>query len=35
MDRLRAAGYLKAFTKLEDGVAATVKNYLLKNNPYR
>jgi ADP-L-glycero-D-manno-heptose 6-epimerase len=35
MDRLRAAGYLKPFTKLEDGVAATVQNYLSQNDPYR
>ncbi|MBD25510.1 MAG: ADP-glyceromanno-heptose 6-epimerase [Candidatus Marinimicrobia bacterium] len=35
MDRLRAAGYLKPFTSLEDGVAKTVQNYLSKEDPYR
>ena len=35
VDRLRAAGYLKPFTKLEDGVTATVQNYLSQENPYR
>ncbi len=35
MDRLRAAGYLKPFTKLEDGVAITVQNYLSQDDPYR
>ena len=35
MDRLRAAGYLKPFTKLEDGVAITVQKYLSQADPYR
>ena len=35
MDRLRAAGYVKPFTSLEDGVAATVRNYLSQPDPYR
>lgn len=30
MDKLRAAGYDKEFTSLEDGVADYVKNYLMK-----
>ena len=30
MDKLRAAGYEKAFTSLEDGIADYVKNYLLQ-----
>ena len=35
MNRLRAAGYVKSFTSLEDGVAATVQNYLSQSDPYR
>lgn len=35
MDRLRAAGYAKPFTSLEDGVTATVQRYLSKSDPYR
>ena len=35
MDRLRAAGYLKPFTKLEDGVTITVQKYLSQDDPYR
>jgi ADP-L-glycero-D-manno-heptose 6-epimerase len=35
MDRLRAAGYAKPFTSLEDGVAATVQKYLSQSDPYR
>lgn len=35
MDRLRAAGYTKPFTALEDGVTATVRKYLSQPDPYR
>ena len=35
MDRLRAAGYLKPFTKLEDGVTITVQKYLSQEDPHR
>ncbi len=35
MDRLRAAGYTKPFTSLEDGVTATVRTYLSQPDPYR
>jgi ADP-L-glycero-D-manno-heptose 6-epimerase len=35
MERLRAAGYTRPFTALEDGVAATVRKYLSQSNPYR
>jgi ADP-L-glycero-D-manno-heptose 6-epimerase len=35
MDRLRAAGYDKQFTALEDGVADYVTNYLARPDPYR
>jgi len=35
MDRLRAAGYGKPFTTLEQGVAATVQKYLAQPDPYR
>lgn len=35
MDRLRAAGYLRPFTALEDGVAVTVERYLSQSDPYR
>jgi ADP-L-glycero-D-manno-heptose 6-epimerase len=34
-ERLRAAGYDRAFTSLEDGVARYVKDYLRRPNPYR
>jgi len=34
MDRLRAAGYDKPFTSLEDGVMDYVQNYLVKDDPY-
>ncbi len=35
MARLRAAGYDKPFTELEDGVARYVKDYLSQPDPYR
>lgn len=35
MDRLRAAGYDKPFTSLEDGVTRYVQNYLSQPDPYR
>lgn len=35
MDRLRKAGYARAFTALEDGVAVTVERYLSQSDPYR
>jgi ADP-L-glycero-D-manno-heptose 6-epimerase len=35
MDRLRAAGYAKPFTTLEDGVGAYVRDYLAADDPYR
>ena len=35
MDRLRAAGYDRPFTSLEDGVADYVRNYLAADDPYR
>ncbi len=35
IERLRAAGYEKPFTSLEDGVALYVKAYLSQANPYR
>jgi ADP-L-glycero-D-manno-heptose 6-epimerase len=35
MDRLRAAGYDKPFTALEDGVADYVTNFLACPDPYR
>jgi ADP-L-glycero-D-manno-heptose 6-epimerase len=35
MDRLRAAGYDKTFTTLEDGVADYVTNFLACPDPYR
>jgi len=35
MDRLRAAGYDKTFTALEDGVADYVSNFLACPDPYR
>lgn len=34
MDKLRAAGYTREFTSLEDGVKDYLKNYLLKEDPY-
>ncbi len=34
MDRLRAAGYTKAFTSIEDGIKDYVQNYLVKPDPY-
>ncbi len=35
MDRLRAAGYDRPFTSLEDGVARYVRDYLAMPDPYR
>jgi ADP-L-glycero-D-manno-heptose 6-epimerase len=35
MDRLRAAGYAKPFTSLEDGVTKTVRKFLSQPDPYR
>jgi ADP-L-glycero-D-manno-heptose 6-epimerase len=35
MERLRAAGYVKPFTALEDGVTAYVRHYLETVDPYR
>ena len=35
MDRLRAAGYDAPFTSLEGGVKDYVRNYLLRDDPYR
>lgn len=35
MERLRAAGYAAPFTSLEDGVASYIRDYLLKDDPYR
>ena len=35
MERLRAAGYAKPFTSLEDGVADYVRKYLATDDPYR
>jgi ADP-L-glycero-D-manno-heptose 6-epimerase len=35
LDRLRAAGYAKPTTPLEEGVSRYVKNYLLAEDPYR
>lgn len=34
MDALRKAGYEKAFTSLEDGVACYIDHYLSQRNPY-
>ncbi len=34
MDRLRASGYTKPFTSLEDGINDYVKNHLLTDDPY-
>ncbi len=35
MARLRAAGYPRPFTALEDGVAITIERYLSQPDPYR
>lgn len=35
MSNLRQAGYTKAFTSLEDGVADYVQNYLHQDDPYK
>ena len=35
IDRLRAAGYARAFTSLEDGVRDYVTGYLASGDPYR
>ena len=35
MDRLRAAGYQRPFTSLEDGVGAYVRDFLEAGDPYR
>ena len=35
MDRLRAAGYAKPFTALEDGASRYVRDYLRAADPYR
>jgi ADP-L-glycero-D-manno-heptose 6-epimerase len=35
MDRLRAAGYARPFTSLEDGARAYVSQYLSQPDPYR
>jgi ADP-L-glycero-D-manno-heptose 6-epimerase len=35
MDRLRAAGWNAAATRLEDGVADYVQRYLSTADPYR
>ncbi|MGH8141009.1 MAG: ADP-glyceromanno-heptose 6-epimerase [Steroidobacteraceae bacterium] len=35
MQRLRAAGYTRAFTSLEDGVTDYVQRFLAADNPYR
>jgi ADP-L-glycero-D-manno-heptose 6-epimerase len=35
MERLRGAGYERAFTPLEDGVATYVRDYLQSDDPYR
>jgi ADP-L-glycero-D-manno-heptose 6-epimerase len=35
MERLRAAGYDRAITSLEDGVRDYVRNFLSKDDPYR
>jgi ADP-L-glycero-D-manno-heptose 6-epimerase len=34
-ERLRAAGYTKAFTRLEDGVGRYVRDFLSQANPYK
>jgi ADP-L-glycero-D-manno-heptose 6-epimerase len=35
MERLRAAGYAKDFTTLENGIGRYVRDYLSQPNPYR
>jgi ADP-L-glycero-D-manno-heptose 6-epimerase len=35
MDRLRAAGYTRPFTSLEDGVRTYVRDYLMQKDPFR
>ena len=35
MARLRAAGYERPFTELEDGVRRYVQDYLAAPDPYR
>jgi ADP-L-glycero-D-manno-heptose 6-epimerase len=35
IERLRAAGYVRPFMTLEDGVGAYVRDYLTQANPYR
>jgi ADP-L-glycero-D-manno-heptose 6-epimerase len=35
VERLRAAGYARPFTALEDGIATYVRDYLLAADPYR
>jgi ADP-L-glycero-D-manno-heptose 6-epimerase len=35
IERLRAAGYAKEFTTLEDGIGRYVRDYLSRANPYR
>jgi ADP-L-glycero-D-manno-heptose 6-epimerase len=34
MAKLRAAGYDKPFTELEDGVRDYVQGYLMRDDPY-
>jgi ADP-L-glycero-D-manno-heptose 6-epimerase len=34
MERLRAAGYGRTFTSLEEGISKYVRNYLATNDPY-
>ena len=34
MDRLRAAGYARSFTPLEEGVRKYVLDHLVKDDPY-
>jgi ADP-L-glycero-D-manno-heptose 6-epimerase len=35
LDRLRQAGYRRAFTSLEDGVRTYVRSYLMQPDPFR
>ena len=35
VSKLRAAGYTKEFTSLEDGIKLYVDNYLSKDDQYR
>ena len=35
MDRLRAAGFERPFTELEDGVRRYVRDHLSAEDPYR